>query len=204
MSRKIGFDLNEARQAAMRLFWEQGFENTSMDQLLKEMKIGQGSFYNKFKSKRLLYQSCLRLYSKKVTEKRVKILFKKSDIPQAINDFFRLMIKSVGSNKTPQGCLLTNSLCNEVLVEAELESYILNEIGKLQRVLRDRLIEAQHKGQFDEGLSPSTVAAILVTFIQGINKVSKTHQSTTQLLNQARYLLDSLGLSSSHETQHPG
>ncbi|MFK5923674.1 MAG: TetR/AcrR family transcriptional regulator [Verrucomicrobiota bacterium] len=194
MSRKIEFDLNEATEAAMRLFWQQGFENTSMDQLLKEMQIGQGSFYNKFKSKRCLYQSCLKYYSEKVTAKRVEVLFKNPDIPQAINDFFRIMIKSVGSKNVPQGCLLTNSLCSEVLAEGELESYILGELEKLERVFRDKLLEARQKGQVAQSLNPATVAALLITFIQGINKVSKTHKSTNQLLKQAKCLLDSLGI----------
>lgn len=49
------FDRAVALQAAMKLFWERGYEGTSFDELIDAMGISASSFYNSFGSKQALY-----------------------------------------------------------------------------------------------------------------------------------------------------
>ena len=56
------FDPDEALLAALSVFWERGFENTSMPELLETMEIGRASFYNAFESKRDVFLKSLDLY----------------------------------------------------------------------------------------------------------------------------------------------
>jgi AcrR family transcriptional regulator len=56
------FDRAVALQAAMRLFWERGYEGTSFDDLISAMGISASSFYNSFGSKEALYCEATRSY----------------------------------------------------------------------------------------------------------------------------------------------
>jgi TetR/AcrR family transcriptional repressor of nem operon len=56
------FDPDEALLAALSVFWERGFESTSMPELLETMEIGRASFYNAFESKRDVFLKSLDLY----------------------------------------------------------------------------------------------------------------------------------------------
>jgi TetR/AcrR family transcriptional regulator, transcriptional repressor for nem operon len=56
------FDPDEALLAALSVFWERGFESTSMPELLETMEVGRASFYNAFGSKRDLFLKSLDLY----------------------------------------------------------------------------------------------------------------------------------------------
>jgi TetR/AcrR family transcriptional repressor of nem operon len=56
------FDPDEALLAALSVFWERGFENTSMPELLEKMEVGRASFYNAFESKRDVFLKSLDLY----------------------------------------------------------------------------------------------------------------------------------------------
>ena len=56
------FDRARALQAAMRLFWERGYEGTSFDELIAAMGISASSFYNSFGSKEALYCEATQAY----------------------------------------------------------------------------------------------------------------------------------------------
>jgi len=56
------FDEIEALTAAMHYFWENGYDNTSLDNLLETMNIKKSSFYATFKSKEAIFSRCLALY----------------------------------------------------------------------------------------------------------------------------------------------
>ena len=65
MARPIEFDIMTARESAMMLFWRNGYQASSLSDLLDEMKIGRGSFYAAFGDKRRLYLECLNLFAER-------------------------------------------------------------------------------------------------------------------------------------------
>lgn len=62
MSRSKEFDPDAALQQAMELFWEHGYEATSLAQLTDRLGIGRASLYATFGDKRELYLQALRRY----------------------------------------------------------------------------------------------------------------------------------------------
>ena len=71
MGRAIEFDYDKAIHKATLAFWKSGYSNTSLRDLLKAMRIGEGSFYNSVKSKKHLYMECLKHYLETVGRTRV-------------------------------------------------------------------------------------------------------------------------------------
>ena len=55
MARSKEFDQERALAAAMDIFWRQGYENTSLEDLMREMGIARQSLYDTFGDKRALY-----------------------------------------------------------------------------------------------------------------------------------------------------
>jgi AcrR family transcriptional regulator len=60
--RPVVFDRAVALVEAMKLFWERGYEGTSVDDLIAAMGIIASSFYNSFGSKEALYCEATRSY----------------------------------------------------------------------------------------------------------------------------------------------
>ena len=77
MPRTIEFDRAQAIARATQLFWKKGYTNTSVRDLLKAMRIGEGSFYNTVKSKKKLYLECLKHYNDTVSRRRLEALTSK-------------------------------------------------------------------------------------------------------------------------------
>ena len=62
MSRKRGFDIDEALEIAMRHFWRNGFQGSSVRSLCEAMGIKPGSFYSAFGSKEDCFRLALQRY----------------------------------------------------------------------------------------------------------------------------------------------
>jgi TetR/AcrR family transcriptional regulator, transcriptional repressor for nem operon len=80
MARTLEFDYTTALERATRLFWENGYPNTSLRDLLKKMGIGEGSFYNTLKSKKNAYLECLKHYNETVNLRRAEAGSKKRQV----------------------------------------------------------------------------------------------------------------------------
>ncbi|MFT4804982.1 MAG: TetR/AcrR family transcriptional repressor of nem operon, partial [Psychroserpens sp.] len=87
MARTKQYSEEEVINKAMHLFWRNGYKNTSMQMLEKEMGINKFSIYSSFGNKHGLFLECLKSYKRKVNS--IFEEFKNSNNGlQDIKDFF--------------------------------------------------------------------------------------------------------------------
>lgn len=106
--RPKAFDEQEALTAAMHYFWEHGYDNTSLDNLLLAMGIKKSSFYATFKSKEAVFSRTLELYR----EQNLQYLrHLKSEIgaKKAMLTLTELTLTELKETGKVRGCLLINS-----------------------------------------------------------------------------------------------
>src|SRR4051794_20302471 len=110
MPANIQFDISRAVARATQLFWKNGYRNTSVRDLLKAMTIGEGSFYNTFRSKRHLYIECLNHYNQTVNKRRLDALLAHESVKKGIRAFFRTLLDDLDNPRTPALCMLAGSV----------------------------------------------------------------------------------------------
>src|ERR1700744_4715154 len=64
MARPRQFDEETALDAALQLFWQKGYVNTSVDDLLTAMGVNRWSMYNTFGDKEALFLKALERYAR--------------------------------------------------------------------------------------------------------------------------------------------
>ncbi|MGY1583740.1 TetR/AcrR family transcriptional regulator [Streptomyces sp. MN13] len=74
MARPRNFDEGRALDAAMRTFWEKGYEATSTQDLCDATGLGRSSIYNTFKSKHDLFERALAHYIDTMTTAQLALL----------------------------------------------------------------------------------------------------------------------------------
>jgi len=74
MGRPIGFDKEAALDAAMRAFWERGYEGTSMAHLAEVMGLNAPSIYAAFGDKMSLFQAAVKHYTEGPEQYKAKAL----------------------------------------------------------------------------------------------------------------------------------
>ncbi|TXK72019.1 TetR/AcrR family transcriptional regulator [Mesonia sp. K4-1] len=137
MARKKEYKEEEVIENAMYLFWQNGYENTSMKMLEQEMGINKFSIYSSFGSKHGLFLESLKCYNSKI-KKIFEKLKNASNGVEDIKEFFYDSVKIGSQLGNKKGCLLTNTY-NEF---SESEDFLIkNEMNVFMSNLKNIFIE---------------------------------------------------------------
>ena len=194
MGRGIEFDYDKAIDRATRVFWKTGYSNTSLRDLLRAMKIGEGSFYNTVKSKKNLYLECLKHYRATVINERHTALFSQKSAKLGVRALFKTVLDQMDDPRRPGLCLLAGSLSRDVLDEKDLREYIVGESAASGGRFIGLLKSAQESGELPKELDPTAVVQIILTYIQGMSRAAQISYDRQRIERQVEVLLKGLGL----------
>ena len=74
MARPRSFDIEDALEKAMHVFWEHGYEGASLPDLLDGMGLTRGSLYKAFTDKKTLFMQVLERYERQAVQAGVAML----------------------------------------------------------------------------------------------------------------------------------
>ncbi|MER7178483.1 TetR/AcrR family transcriptional regulator [Streptomyces hyaluromycini] len=169
MARIREFDMDQAVERAMDLFWRRGYAETSLQDLLKELSIGSGSFYAAFGSKEQLYIRSLDRYISLQGADLETTLDEAAGIRFAVRKVLTSMIEADLADPT-RGCLVVNTAteCGDQPLAADR---VNTAIRQVESSLAGALERAQARGEISPEKNPGELARFLTTFIQGIRIV---------------------------------
>ncbi|MFT6028941.1 MAG: TetR/AcrR family transcriptional repressor of nem operon [Oleiphilaceae bacterium] len=161
MARKIEFDKNQALQKAMRLFWEKGYEATSIEDLVQAMEINRFSIYNTFGDKKALFLKALKYYRDSVLAKLIAPL--KEDLPAKIclDNYLTNMSKQLSSSSGSLGCFIQRTGQSYIAGEQEVGVLLLSMLDEL----RSALVNIVKRSIEENGLKGLHQYEIIVDFI---------------------------------------
>ena len=194
MGRILQFKDQEAVEKAMILFWEKGYEHTSLADLLACMSIGNSSFYNTFGNKKTLFMKTLDHYNSELTNRVAEL--KVLDLPakKKIRSIFRYSIDRQQSKKYPRGCFIINSVSSDALEDKDIAEQVRGYLDDFERSLEEILKCGIRTGELNAAIDPRHCASVLNFYLQGLMKLALVGYSNMSLRQPTDYFLDSLGL----------
>ena len=117
--RPRGFDAQAALEAAVAHFWERGYADTSLDDLVIAMGIGRSSFYALFGSKHAVMMAALSLYNSRLQERLAAAAATEPDPRVAV---LRVLELVACTQKPIYGCLFVNSVSELAPRDAEVRA----------------------------------------------------------------------------------
>ncbi len=178
MPRPIEFDRSKAVNRALVLFWQKGYQATSLSDLLETTNISRSSFYAAFTDKRIFYIECLDLFAERTLELLQTAGAEKPPV-EALENFFKrnfMGTKGIGVKKN-WGCMLVNTVLEMAGVDDELLERSSHHLNRMELGFRELLEEA--------GASPlkaQELAAMLMLFNEGVRVSSRRRLPDAQHL----------------------
>ncbi|MBU3213639.1 TetR/AcrR family transcriptional regulator [Clostridium estertheticum] len=190
MGRSREFDENVVLQKAMELFWEQGYEKTSLSDLVEHMGIHRRSLYDTFGDKHTLFLRTIDCYEELIkNEVQVRILHAET-AKQAIQFVFDFMIE--GYEDRPWGCLIVNSATEMALRDKEVEEKTEEAFMQTEHLLADIVRKGQQSGEFSCDYDAEVLSEILQNTLLGIRVLLRTSASKEKLHRIENFFLDLL------------
>ncbi|MAU14517.1 MAG: TetR family transcriptional regulator [Muricauda sp.] len=109
MPRVKEYNEAEVLESAMHVFWKNGYKNTSLRMLSKEMGINQFSINASFGNKQNLFLESLKLYRNKLHNLLKSFEDKPSGI-ENIKSFFYGFVAFSNQDENKKGCLIVNTI----------------------------------------------------------------------------------------------
>ena len=195
MARVIAFDYGLALDKATWLFWKHGYVGTSLRDLLNAMGIGEGSFYNTLKSKKRLYQECLRRYEETEGRQRGLALMSAPTAREGIRALFGAMLDCIDDPQTPSRlCMMAAMVSEEVLGDPDLRQTVENGLAGMQARVAGRLSRDRETGVLPPEYDAETIASVIVTYAQGIWRMAMVDYDRPRFDRHVDAFLTGLGL----------
>jgi AcrR family transcriptional regulator len=161
------FDLDQALDRALEVFWRRGYEGTSLPDLTEAMEINRPSLYAAFGNKEALFRKALDRYVEGPGA-RVGEALEEPTARAAVERFLFASIDLVTDAKTPGGCLIVQG----ALACGEASDSIRRELASrrraLQEMLRRRFERAMAEGDLAADSDPADLARFVATMTHGM------------------------------------
>lgn len=179
MARSKEFEEKEVLDKAMRLFWEQGYEKTSMTELVEHMGIHRRSLYDTFGDKHSLFLKAMDRFDNKISAALTGGVKRSKTASEALQFIFSFMID--GDEDSPAGCLMVNSAVELAARDVEVDNKATKAFTTAEQLLKEIIIWGQGEGEFTSTYNAEELAEYLHNVWIGLRVMARTSASKEKL-----------------------
>jgi AcrR family transcriptional regulator len=166
VARPREFDINEALDRAVDVFWAHGYEGTSLSQLTEAMGISRPSLYAAFGDKRQLFERVIQRYYSGPASKLDAL-----DLPtvrEVVSAYMHRSVDTVTSAEHPHGCLVAQGATKCAPENARVVAYVADGRRDGILALRDRFERGAGEGDATVTIDPEELALLVTAITEGI------------------------------------
>jgi TetR/AcrR family transcriptional regulator, transcriptional repressor for nem operon len=179
MARTKDFDESEVLAKAIKLFWQKGYNGTSMQDLVDGLGISRSSIYDTFGDKHQLYLKALCTYRQNAIAIRDQILNASVPAKAAIRQLMNVTIDQMIRDKQHKGCFLVNSAVENAPHDKETNAIICQNDQQVENAFYEVIKRCQTNGEIASKQDPRALARFLFNNIVGIQVSAKSATDKT-------------------------
>jgi AcrR family transcriptional regulator len=167
VGRPRSFDVDEALDQALNVFWRKGFEGTSLPDLTAAMGINRPSLYAAFGNKEALFRRAVERYDEKMAN-QLREALDEPDVRTAVETLLRNNIELITDPKNPRGCFMVQGAlaCGD---EADaLRCEMAKRRSVFEALLRKRFTRAIAEKNLPSDVDAADLARYVTALSHGI------------------------------------
>jgi TetR/AcrR family transcriptional repressor of nem operon len=192
MARHKEFDVNEALDRAVQLFWRRGYEGTSLQELQEHMGIGRQSLYDTFGDKHSLFLAALDRYMEQGRARVHRSLQEPKASWGAVRQYFDELLAFLTPRGERSACLVTNTIAEFGREDPEISRRCQGNERALAAALEQALRRAIDKGELNRSVDPKQATIFLVSQVYGLGVLARNGASRAQLRSVIHHALSSI------------
>ncbi|WP_342504345.1 TetR/AcrR family transcriptional regulator [Lysinibacillus sp. FSL L8-0126] len=174
MARTREFDEEKVLEAAMQLFWEKGYEATSLSDLTARMGIQRPSIYSTFGDKKELFEAALRRYTtSRAADIRAR-LQSHTSVKQAFATFFEEVIAAEYTKDLSNGCFCINTMVELAPHDERFEILTREHQLYLAVIFQETIERGIQTGELDADTDAKSLAQALLVALIGLTVMLKS------------------------------
>jgi AcrR family transcriptional regulator len=190
--RPIGFDKGAALEAAMLLFWERGFEGTSMADLTQAMGLNPSSIYAAFGDKHALFSLAVKRYLQSRAQYATEAL-QQPTLGRVIRALFDNTVAFLTAPGHPPTCMTLAGAMGCSVEAAPARDLMTAVRRENEAAIRERLLEARRAGELSKEINLDDYTRYLSLLLAGLSIQAANGSTKAELKRTAQMALQHLG-----------
>lgn len=191
--RPPAFDRETVLAAARDVFWEHGYDGSSIADLTASMGITPQSLYAAFQSKSDLYREALDQYRRMPRPYPGNPLTEEIETVAAFERFLRNSAMIFTAPDHPKGCMISTAVLNCASENEDIAYYV----SALRQQTLDAFTTRIERGIAEGELRPDTNAKSLARFlgaiVQGMSVQARDGATSEELMEMVKHAMNELG-----------
>lgn len=184
------FDREAALDKAMTLFWQHGYEATSLSDLVEATGAKAPTLYAEFVNKEGLFRAVLDHYiAHFAAQHEAKLCCDDKSVLDALSDYFTAVATCYTSKDTPAGCFMINTSAALAASSKEIARTIKSRHAVQEKTLSEFLKQRQLKGEIPAEKNVDELALFLSCILQGMSISAREGASLETLMQITRTTL---------------
>ena len=168
MPRPQTFERNDVLEKAMHVFWAQGYEATSIEDLAQATGLARQSMYNTFGDKHAFFLETLKLYQEMQGRKMLSVLTTSRSVKVGFRRLFQTIVDEAVSEVGCRGCMMVNTVTELAAHDAEIKRFADRAEAQKEVVFAGAIRRAQANGEISSKKNADALAKFLYNAVLGL------------------------------------
>lgn len=171
MPKSVLFDREDVLRNVTDLFWQKGYNGTSMQDLVDVTGLNRSSIYNTFGDKFQLFEESLKYYQLVQNDWLRKAFSEAKSPKEAIISLFHGISEDIKAGNQ-KGCMLTACTSELSVEQPQIRDFLVENKDRVVASFAALIEGAQQLGEISTNKNPVTLALYLFSALQGLRVTS--------------------------------
>ncbi|OWV98391.1 TetR family transcriptional regulator [Rhizobium sp. R72] len=190
--RPPAFDRETVLSAARDVFWEHGYDGSSIADLTASMGITPQSLYAAFRSKAELYREALNQYRRMPRPNPGNPFEEKIDTVSAFTRFLETSAALFTAQEHPKGCMISTAVLNCASENEDIAHHVSSLRLQTLGLFTARIERGMREGDIRQDANAGSLARFLGAIVQGMSVQARDGATTAELLEMVEHAMSEL------------